>query len=97
MQSDKSGQVKAYQGEIEQLRKKELLFKSFKDEMRSNQWNCEREVRKHIQRANRDMLKAKQMEVTQKLLEAAQSGNMTEQAQLQVQMQQILKLIQKVH
>ncbi len=56
-----------------------------------------REVRKHIQRANRDMLKAKQMEVTQKLLEAAQSGNMTEQAQLQVQMQQILKLIQKVH
>lgn len=63
MQSDKSGQVKAYQGEIEQLRKKELLFKSFKDEMRSNQWNCEREVRKHIQNFIKKILEVGEKEV----------------------------------
>lgn len=49
MQNDKNSQVKVYQNEIENLRKKELTFKSYKDLIRTNQWNCEREVRKNIQ------------------------------------------------
>ncbi len=52
-----------------------------------------REVRKHCQRANREMLLSKQQEVTRQLLEAGRKGATTEQAQLQVQMQQILKLM----
>lgn len=52
-----------------------------------------REVRKHCQRANREMLLTKQQDVTRQLLDASKKGNTTEQAQLQVQMQQILKLM----
>lgn len=40
MQNDKSNQAKLYQTEIESLRKKELGFKSYKDLIRTNQWNC---------------------------------------------------------
>ena len=52
-----------------------------------------REVRKHCQRANRELLRTKQEEITRRLLEAGKKGSVTEQAQLQVQMQQILKLM----
>jgi hypothetical protein len=45
------------------LRKKELLFKSFKDEIRSSQWNCEREVRKHIQNFIKKILEVGEKEV----------------------------------
>lgn len=58
MQSDRSSQVKAYQNEIEALRKKELGFKSYKDQIRTNQWNCEREVRKNMQGFIKKMLEA---------------------------------------
>jgi hypothetical protein len=63
MQNDKNSQVKVYQNEIENLRKKELTFKSYKDLIRSNQWNCEREVRKHIQNFIKKILEIGEKEV----------------------------------
>jgi hypothetical protein len=56
MQNDRNSQVKVYQNEIEALRKKELTFKSYKDQIRTSQWNCEREVRKNMQSFIKKML-----------------------------------------
>jgi chromosome segregation ATPase len=63
MQSDRNSQVKVYQAEIENLRKKELTFKSYKDLIRTNQWNCEREVRKNIQNFIKKVLEVGEKEV----------------------------------
>ena len=49
VQNERNTQTKAFQVEIENLRKKELVLKSYKDTVMSSQWNCEREVRKLIQ------------------------------------------------
>ena len=49
MQNERNTQTKAFQVQIENLRKKELVLKSYKDTVMSSQWNCEREVRKLIQ------------------------------------------------
>jgi hypothetical protein len=42
MQNEKSIQLKAFQTELENLRKKELNYKAYRDQVRSNQWGCER-------------------------------------------------------
>lgn len=42
MNNEKSSQLKTLQSEMENLRKKEVTFKSYKDLIRTNQWNCER-------------------------------------------------------
>ena len=52
-----------------------------------------REIRKHCKRANRELLRRKQEQITRKLLDATQAGKLTEQAQLQVQYQQVLRLM----
>lgn len=51
-----------------------------------------REIRKNIQAANRDQLRTKQRELSQKLIDAKKGGRLAEEAQLSTQYQQILKL-----
>ena len=53
---------------------------------------AKREVHGNIQRANRETLRRKQQEISQKLLEAHKAGKSAEEAQLNTQYQQILKL-----
>ena len=52
-----------------------------------------REVRKHCKRANRDLLHAKQQEITRRLLEARKEGRPLDEVQLLNQYQQVLKLM----
>ena len=51
-----------------------------------------REIRKNIQSANREILRRKQRELSQKLIDARKAGRVAEEAQLSTQYQQILKL-----
>ena len=53
-----------------------------------------REIRKNIQSANREILRRKQRELSQKLIDARKAGRVAEEAQLSTQYQQILKLAQ---
>ncbi|MBU0458204.1 DNA primase [Patescibacteria group bacterium] len=54
-----------------------------------------RELKGNIARANKDIIRAKQKEITAKLLEAQRSGKTTDVAQLMNQYQQVLKLAKK--
>ncbi len=54
-----------------------------------------REIRRNCVSANREMLRLKQQEITRRLVEARGSGKVSEEAQLQNQYQQLLKLMQK--
>jgi hypothetical protein len=56
---------------------------------------ADRELRKHIVRANRDLLRRKQEQITRELLLAASGGNQAEMAQLQRQMQHVLTLLNR--
>ncbi len=51
-----------------------------------------REIRRNCVSANRVSIRRKQQEITQKLLEARREGRAAEEAQLQTQYQQVLKL-----
>jgi DNA primase len=51
-----------------------------------------REIRKNCMRANRVILRMKQLEIAQKLKEAHAQGKIAEETQLQTQYQQVLKL-----
>lgn len=51
-----------------------------------------REIKKNCISANREVIKKKQQEITQKLLAARSQGNATEEALLQIQYQEIIKL-----
>ncbi|MDD5623515.1 MAG: DNA primase [Candidatus Peribacteraceae bacterium] len=53
-----------------------------------------REIRKNCMRANRELLKVKQLEITRRLKEARLQGKVVEEAQLSTQYQQVLKLAQ---
>jgi DNA primase len=52
-----------------------------------------REIRKHCKRSNRELLQAKQKEITKRLLEARRDGKISEEVQLQNQYQQVLRLM----
>ncbi len=61
-----------------------------------NEWSdvlAAREIRKHCKRANRDLLHAKQQQITQKLVEAQRLGKASDEVQLQNQYQQVLRLM----
>lgn len=61
-----------------------------------NDWSetlAAREIRKHCRRANRESLRAKQEEITRRLVAARRDGKMSEEVQLQNQYQQVLKLM----
>jgi DNA primase len=52
-----------------------------------------REIRKHCKRANREMLRIKQEEITRRLIDAQRSGKVSDEVQLQNQYQQVLRLM----
>jgi DNA primase len=54
------------------------------------------EIRRNCAAANREFLQRKQQEIARRLLEAHRSGKATEEAQLQTQYQQVLKLSRMV-
>lgn len=56
-----------------------------------------REIRKNILAANREILRKKQKELSQKLIDARKAGKFAEEAQLSNQYQQILKLANMAH
>ena len=47
---------KLYQQELEEIKKKELLYKGFKEEVANQQWNTQREVRKTLQNFTKSFL-----------------------------------------
>ena len=49
IQGDRTTHIQAYQAEIEVMRSRELQHKTYRDSIRSNQWNCERETRRLVQ------------------------------------------------
>ncbi len=55
-----------------------------------------RELRRNCQAANRDLLRAKQLDITKRLLIAKQEGKFAEEAQLQTEFQQVLKLLKSI-
>lgn len=52
-----------------------------------------REIRHNCRAANRETLHVKQEEITRGLVEASRAGNVVEQAQLQLQYQQVIRLM----
>ncbi len=63
-----------------------------------NDWSesmAVREIRKNCKQANHDMLKKKAYDITRKLLVARAAGQTVEEAELSVQYQQVLGLMQK--
>lgn len=63
-----------------------------------NDWSdsvASREVHANCVRANREMLREKQLQISRKLMEAQRDGKTSEAAQLMNQYQQVLKLVKK--
>ncbi len=65
--------AKIYQAEIDQLKKKDSLSKSFKETVSNHQWNCERETKKSIQNFIRSFLEISEDKNNLKVIELART------------------------
>ncbi len=81
--------------DCEELIKHARILQLYCEEQGFTDWSdaiAIREIRRNCHHANRDLLRHKQQEITRQLLEARRLGELTQEALLQTQYQQLIKL-----
>lgn len=79
----------------EELLKHARILQLYCEEQGFTEWSeaiAIREIRRNCHHANSDLLRRKQQEITRQLLEARRLGELTQEALLQTQYQQLIKL-----